>query len=454
MAETVGFEPTVSFPTHAFQACRFGRSRTSPGGDDSLSEHLRRQVAAGSCAIGAREPGQGRKAAALSGTSGVPQIAWPPPDDVSVERPGGGRRPGPPRVAGRACRCGQLGSDRGPSVPVPAVPTSSFRRGPRAGPRRRGAAQRRAQRVRGPRLPVLGPPRHRQDLHGAHPGQGAQLREPPERRAVLRVHAVRRHGGRPQLRPVRARRRLQQRRRRRPRPDRAHGGRLPRSHQGVHPRRGPHALAGCVQRPAEDARGAARPRAVRAGHDRSRRRCCRPSAAAPSTSSSSCSPPRSWSPRSAGSSPMPTSTSTTQAIAWVVQKGRGSSRDTLSALDQVVAAGGVVARAEPVERLYEALVARDTRHGGARGRGCARAGPRPAGARRRLPRLAPRRVPGVARCRGAPPHGARPRAVRPLGGRARAHRRSPGRWRPSAPRWSTCARQPIPASRSRSRWSG
>lgn len=49
-----------------------------------------------------------------------------------------------------------------------------------------------------------------------------------------------------------------------------------------------------------------------------------------------------------------------EAIAWVVQKGRGSSRDTLSALDQVVAAGGVVVRAEPVERLYEAIVARDT----------------------------------------------------------------------------------------------
>ncbi len=29
-AEEVGFEPTVSFPTHAFQACRFGRSRTPP----------------------------------------------------------------------------------------------------------------------------------------------------------------------------------------------------------------------------------------------------------------------------------------------------------------------------------------------------------------------------------------------------------------------------------------
>ena len=48
------------------------------------------------------------------------------------------------------------------------------------------------------------------------------------------------------------------------------------------------------------------------------------------------------------------------AVSWVVQKGRGSSRDTLSALDQVVAAGGVVTRVEPVEQLYEALCARDT----------------------------------------------------------------------------------------------
>ena len=31
VAEGVGFEPTVSLPTHAFQACRFGRSRTPPG---------------------------------------------------------------------------------------------------------------------------------------------------------------------------------------------------------------------------------------------------------------------------------------------------------------------------------------------------------------------------------------------------------------------------------------
>ena len=32
MAEGVGFEPTVSCPTHAFQACRFGRSRIPPPG--------------------------------------------------------------------------------------------------------------------------------------------------------------------------------------------------------------------------------------------------------------------------------------------------------------------------------------------------------------------------------------------------------------------------------------
>jgi hypothetical protein len=31
LAERVGFEPTEGCPSHAFQACRFGRSRTSPG---------------------------------------------------------------------------------------------------------------------------------------------------------------------------------------------------------------------------------------------------------------------------------------------------------------------------------------------------------------------------------------------------------------------------------------
>jgi len=49
-----------------------------------------------------------------------------------------------------------------------------------------------------------------------------------------------------------------------------------------------------------------------------------------------------------------------ESIAWVVRQGRGSARDTLSALDQVVAAGGVVTRAEPVEQLFEALASRDS----------------------------------------------------------------------------------------------
>lgn len=47
-------------------------------------------------------------------------------------------------------------------------------------------------------------------------------------------------------------------------------------------------------------------------------------------------------------------------IAWAVRQGRGSARDTLSALDQVVAAGGVVERTEPVEQLFEALVSKDS----------------------------------------------------------------------------------------------
>ena len=31
LAERVGFEPTEGFPSHDFQSCRFGRSRTPPG---------------------------------------------------------------------------------------------------------------------------------------------------------------------------------------------------------------------------------------------------------------------------------------------------------------------------------------------------------------------------------------------------------------------------------------
>ena len=51
---------------------------------------------------------------------------------------------------------------------------------------------------------------------------------------------------------------------------------------------------------------------------------------------------------------------TDEAVAHVVRAGRGSARDTLSALDQVVAAGGVDDREEPVALLVNALSSQDS----------------------------------------------------------------------------------------------
>ena len=48
------------------------------------------------------------------------------------------------------------------------------------------------------------------------------------------------------------------------------------------------------------------------------------------------------------------------AIETVVRQGGGSARDTLSALEQVVAAGGVAPDAEPLDELIEALIASDS----------------------------------------------------------------------------------------------
>ncbi|MFN0092279.1 MAG: DNA polymerase III subunit gamma/tau, partial [Acidimicrobiales bacterium] len=47
-----------------------------------------------------------------------------------------------------------------------------------------------------------------------------------------------------------------------------------------------------------------------------------------------------------------------EALAWVLRKGGGSARDTLSALDQVAAAGGAAGGEEPVDALVAALVER------------------------------------------------------------------------------------------------
>src|SRR5690606_9460868 len=50
---------------------------------------------------------------------------------------------------------------------------------------------------------------------------------------------------------------------------------------------------------------------------------------------------------------------TDEQVEYVVRKGAGSARDTLSALDQVVAAGGIPAGGESLDDLVTALVAHD-----------------------------------------------------------------------------------------------
>jgi DNA polymerase-3 subunit gamma/tau len=51
---------------------------------------------------------------------------------------------------------------------------------------------------------------------------------------------------------------------------------------------------------------------------------------------------------------------TPDAIESVVHQGAGSARDTLSALDQVLAAGGTLEESEPLDEIVEALITEDT----------------------------------------------------------------------------------------------
>ena len=121
-----------------------------------------------------------------------------------------------------------------------------------------------------PRLPVRRLARDRQDEHGQDPRRLPELRRRPDRRrpcGALRL--VRGDRQRHLARRDRDGRRLQQLGRRHPRP--AREGRLRaglRPAQGLHPRRGPHALPAGLERVPEDARGAAAAHDLRAGHDR------------------------------------------------------------------------------------------------------------------------------------------------------------------------------------------
>ena len=75
-------------------------------------------------------------------------------------------------------RMGRLGRHgrRPLRLALSPLPAGAIRRDQGPGPRRPGAAQRRARRPGVARLPLQRAPRHGQDVLGAHPGQGAQLR--------------------------------------------------------------------------------------------------------------------------------------------------------------------------------------------------------------------------------------------------------------------------------------
>ncbi len=100
-AEGVGFEPTVTVKPHTLSKRAESAALASlpgptpgwvPGDKGIVAPHPFWSVAVGSCATGAREPGQGRKAAALSGTPGVPQTTWPPLSRTGVVPRGAYRR--------------------------------------------------------------------------------------------------------------------------------------------------------------------------------------------------------------------------------------------------------------------------------------------------------------------------------------------------------------------------
>ena len=403
-------------------------------------------VAVGSCATGAREPSQGRKAAALSGTCGVPQIAWPPPDDRLPLTPVGTdreQRSSPARRT-RSRRQPQKSASDG-SGRIAPWPTSRS-----TGATGRGASARSAARStssRALRNAVRDETGSATPTCSAGPGARARPRPPASwprpstartsrtaSRAASATSCVAIEAG-TSLRRPRARRRLEQRRRRHPRPDRPGRARLARAaRRCTSSTRSTCSSPARVERAAEDARGAARPRACSCWPPPTRRRCCPPSAAAPSTSSSTCSRPTSSSEHVrwiVGDAGLDVSD---EAIDYVVRQGRGSARDTLSALDQVVAAGGVVDRAEPVERARRGARRPGHRPGPRRRRRRAVAGARPPRARRGAPRPPARRLPRLPRRRAAPPGSEPTRSVT-----------GPGR-SSSAPRPSTRAMEALGAA--------
>ena len=280
----------------------------------STAVHLR----PASCAVVARPRGSGpaRREPVNRVRSGRKQLSAETPGCRRVAWSSCGRASTPHEESVGA----PVQSGRG--QPVPEVPTATLRRVGRPGPRHHRVAQRGHRGSRRSRVPLLRAARHRQDDDGALVGAGAELpRSRRRRRAVRQVRELRRDRRRRVLRPRRARRGVEQRRRgdARPHPERAPRARAELAAQGVHHRRGPHALGRGVEHAAEDARGAARRTSCSCSRPPTRTRCCRPSARARSTSSSRCCRPRSspatWSTSSAARASRPTPRSSISSCA-------------------------------------------------------------------------------------------------------------------------------------------
>ena len=155
------------------------------------------------------------------------------------------------------------------AVAVSPPPPAHVRRDGRPGAGRAHAAQRGEQRQGAPRLPVRRAARHGQDLDGEDPRGVPELRARADDRAMRAVRIVQIDRERELARRDRDGRRVEQLGRRHPRPARERRLRARvGTAQGVHPRRGAHALDGRLERLPEDARGAAAEHRVRARDDR------------------------------------------------------------------------------------------------------------------------------------------------------------------------------------------
>ena len=182
----MGFEPTVSCPTHAFQACRFGRSRIPPeGGHRTGQPRAYRRI----------RPGATLRAAPPRGASGRGRGRW-------RRRPWRGRRPGAARtqssrIGARSNASSSAGVmlSRPGSASVAVLFSLSSWPGTRARPSRGSASPRRGRRRgrrpgrRGARGPSAAPDGRVVAGRAGDPGSSrrrARARRPAARRRRAR----------------------------------------------------------------------------------------------------------------------------------------------------------------------------------------------------------------------------------------------------------------------------